>query len=522
MKKIRRALISVFDKAGLGNLAKSLVQKDVEILSTGGTAKHLQELGIEILEVSDHTGFPEMLDGRVKTLHPRIHAGLLAIRDNSEHAAVTSEHEIGMIDLVVCNLYPFEAAIAKKDIDLTEAIENIDIGGPAMIRSAAKNYQDVAVLSDPSQYAETAAEFESNDGCLSDETRFRLAKAAFAHTAHYDALISRYLANLETSAHEFPEVLDVRYEKAQSLRYGENPHQAAAFYRTHTSPEPCAAWANQLNGQELSYNNILDLEAAIEIVKDFSEPACAIIKHNNPCGLATASNLVDSFNDALDCDRLSAFGCVIGFNRKVDLEVANTIRGAAKAGIKVEAIIAPSYTEKALKTLSRVKHRRILATNKLSHNPTVKQIRNVIGGVLLQSRDLYEISPSSLQVVSARPPTEAEIDSLLFAWKACKHVKSNCILLARGTKTVGIGAGQMSRVDASIIAVRKAGTERAKGAVLASDAYIPFPDNIEVAGEAGVGAIIQPGGSAGDASVIEAANRYGMAMVFTGMRHFKH
>lgn len=522
MKKIRRALISVYDKTNLGGLAKFLVQKDVEILSTGGTAKQLQELGIEIREVSDHTGFPEMLDGRVKTLHPRIHAGLLAVRDNPEHIAETSENGIGMIDLVVCNLYPFEATIAKKDIDLAEVIENIDIGGPAMTRSAAKNYRDVAVLTNPSQYADTIAELEAYDGCLSDETRFRLAKTAFAHTAHYDAVISRYLANLKPSQGDFPKVLDVRYEKAQSLRYGENPHQAAAFYRTHNSPEPCAAWANQLSGQELSYNNILDLEAAIEIVKDFAEPACAIIKHNNPCGLATASNLVGAFIDAVDCDRLSAFGCVIGFNRKVDLEVANAIREAAKEGIKVEAIIAPSYTERALKALSRVKHRRILETNELSHDSTVKQIRNVMGGVLVQSRDLYETTPSTLQVVTVRQPIEAEIKSLLFAWKACKHVKSNCILLARGTKTVGIGAGQMSRVDASIIAVRKAGEERAKGALLASDAYIPFPDNIEVAGEAGVRAIIQPGGSTGDASVIEAADRYGMAMVFTGVRHFKH
>ena len=522
MNKIRRALISVYDKTDLGSLAQSLVKKDVEILSTGGTAKHLHELGIKIREVSDQTGFPEMLDGRVKTLHPRIHAGLLAIRDNAVHIAETSAHGIGMIDLLVCNLYPFEATIAKKGIDLAEVIENIDIGGPTMIRSAAKNYRDVAVLSNPSQYQDAIAELEANDGCLSDESRFRLAKAAFAQTAHYDAVISRYFANLESSQGEFPEILDVRYEKAQSLRYGENPHQSAAFYRTHTPPEPCAAWANQLSGQELSYNNILDLEAAIEIVKDFAEPACAIIKHNNPCGLATASNLADAFSDALDCDRLSAFGCIIGLNREVDLETANTIREAAKAGIKVEAIIAPCYTESALKTLSRVKHRRILETHELSHNLAVKQIRNVVGGVLLQSRDMHEATPSTLQVVTKRQPTEAEIKSLQFAWKACKHVKSNSIVLARGTKTVGIGAGQMSRVDASIIAVRKAGADRTQAALLASDAYIPFPDNIEVAGEAGVSGIIQPGGSAGDASVIEAADRYGMAMVFTGVRHFRH
>ena len=522
MKKIQRALISVYDKTDLDNLAKTLNQKGVEILSTGGTARQLRRLGIEIREVSDHTGFPEMLDGRVKTLHPKIHAGLLAIRDNPEHVAQTSEHGIPLIDLVVCNLYPFEATIAKEGVDLAEVIENIDIGGPTLIRAAAKNYRDVAVLTDSHQYPEIIAELEANDGCLSDETRFRLAKAAFTHTAHYDAVISRYLANLDAPDAEFPEILDLRYEKAQSLRYGENPHQQAAFYRTHTSPEPCAAWANQLSGQPLSFNNLLDLEAAIEIVKDFDAPACTIIKHNNPCGLATAPDLEGAFTNALNCDRQSAFGCVIGLNRKVNLKLANTIRAAAKSGIKVEAIIAPSYTEKALKALSRVKHRRLLATGELSQDAAVKQIRDLIGGVLVQARDLHEITPDDLQVVTKREPTSEEIVSLLFAWKVCKHVKSNCIVLAQGSKTVGIGAGQMSRVDACIITVRKAGPERAKGSMLASDAYIPFADNIEVAAEAGVRAIIQPGGSVGDGPVIEAADRYGIAMVFTGVRHFRH
>jgi phosphoribosylaminoimidazolecarboxamide formyltransferase/IMP cyclohydrolase len=349
-----------------------------------------------------------------------------------------------------------------------------------------------------------------------------LAKAAFAHTAHYDVTISRYLANLDADDAEFPEIEDLRFEKAQSLRYGENPHQSAAFYRTDAPPEPCAAWANHLNGRPLSFNNILDLEAAIEIVKDFESPACAIIKHNNPCGLATGEDLRQAFTDALDCDRTSAFGSVIGLNRKVTIQTANVIREAANSGVKVEAIIAPSYTEKALTALSRVQHRIILETGKLSQDPSVKQIRNVLGGVLVQSRDLHEISPDALQVVTKRQPTEAEIESLLFAWKACKHVKSNCILLAHGSKTVGIGAGQMSRVDACIIAVRKAGPERAKGAVLASDAYFPFPDGVETAGTAGVCAIIQPGGSSNDQLVIETADRHGMAMVFTGIRHFRH
>ena len=519
---VRCALISVYDKTGVVDFVKVLVQRDVEILSTGGTAELLRESGIELREVSDYTGFPEMLDGRVKTLHPKIYAGLLAVRENEEHIAQTSAHGVVLIDLVVSNLYPFEETVARAGIDLAEAIGNIDIGGPTLIRAAAKNHRDVAVVTSPHQYPEIIAELESNDGAVSAETQFRLAKAAFVHTAHYDAAISRYLANLDADDPEFPEIEDLRFEKAERLRYGENPHQSAAFYRTHAPPESCAAWANQLNGRPLSFNNILDLEAAIEIVKDFESPACAIIKHNNPCGLATGEDLRQAFTDALDCDRTSSFGSVIGLNRRVTIQTANVIREAANSGIKVEAIIAPSYTEKGLKALSRVQHRVILETGKLSQDPSVKQIRNVLGGVLVQSRDLHEISPDALQVVTKRQPTEAEIGSLLFAWKACKHVKSNCILLARGSKTVGIGAGQMSRVDACIIAVRKAGPERAKGAVLASDAYFPFPDGVETAGVAGVCAIIQPGGSSNDQSVIEAADRHGMAMVFTGVRHFRH
>ena len=521
MKKNQRALISVSDKTDLTNFAKILVQNGAELLSTGRTASHLGEAGVETREVSDYTGFPEMLDGRVKTLHPKIYGGLLAIRDNPEHVEQASIHGIEPIDLVVCNLYPFEATIEQEGVELAEAIENIDIGGPTLIRAAAKNYRDVAAVTNPSQYPEIIAELEANGGCLSAETRFRLAKAAFAHTAHYDAAISRYLINLDNTDVEFPEILDLHYEKVQDLRYGENPHQGAAFYRTGTAPEPCAAWAEQLSGQPLSFNNILDLEAAFEIVKDFAAPACAIIKHNNPCGLAVGEDLVQAFNDALDCDRTSAFGSVIGVNRKVAIQTAYTIREAANAGIKVEAIIAPSYTEKALRALSRVKHRRILATGELSKNASVKQFRNVIGGVLVQDQDRHEIAPDELQLVTKREPADAEIESLLFAWKACKHVKSNCVLLAQGSKTVGIGAGQMSRVDSCIIAARKAG-ERAKESVLASDAYFPFPDGIEIAGEAGVSAIIQPGGSVNDEPVIEAADRYGIAMVLTGIRHFRH
>ena len=532
MKKIQRALISVYDKTDLLDIANALTQQGVEILSTGGTARHLRDAGIDIVDVSDYTGVPEMMDGRVKTLHPKIHGGLLAERDNAEHNAQAEAHGIGSIDMVICNLYPFEATVAKPDVTLPEAIENIDIGGPTMIRAAAKNYRHVAALTAPSQYPQIIADLETNDGCVSEEQRFELAKAAFAHTAHYDTAIAAYLTDdsplirevnkaedSETDA--FADNLTLHFKKERTLRYGENPHQRAAFYRTETTPGPSAAWANQRSGQPLSFNNLLDLEAALEIVKDFENPACAIIKHNNPCGLATADNLQDAFTNALECDRTSAFGSIVGLNRKVTIQTANTIREAAQAGVKIDAIIAPSYTEKALRALSRVKRRPILEVGALSAAEPVLQIRNITGGVLVQDPDVHELSADALEVATQRAPTDTEIESLLFAWKAGKHVKSNCILLAHGTQSVGIGAGQMSRVDAAIIAIRKAG-EKAKGAVLASDAYFPFPDGVEIAGEAGITAIIQPGGSVNDDPVIEAADAYGMAMVLTGVRHFRH
>ena len=520
MKKITRALISTYDKSDLLEMANTLVRYEVEILSTGGTARHLRENGIEIIDVSDYTGFPEMLDGRVKTLHPKIHGGLLAQWNNAEHASQAKDNGIAPIDMVICNLYPFEATVAKPDVTLEEAIENIDIGGPTMLRAAAKNYQHVAVLTNPNQYKQIIAELDADNGYLSQERRFELAKMAFQHTALYDSAISTYLANLD-SDDEFGDVLTQLYQKGESLRYGENPHQRAAFYRTESSPGPCAAWAKQLNGPPLSFNNILDLDAALEIVKDFTTPTCAIIKHNNPCGLAAAGNLQDAFNNALECDRTSAFGSIVGLNRKVTIQTANTIRDAAKAGIKIEAIIAPSYTEKALKALSRVANRQIFETGELLPPEPILKMRNVTGGVLIQEQDVHNIAKSDLKFVTKRKPTDEEIESLLFAWKACKHVKSNCILLAQGTQTVGIGAGQMSRVDAAIIAVRKAG-EKARDAVLASDAFFPFPDGVEIAGEAGIRAIIQPGGSVNDESVIETADAYGIAMVFTGVRHFRH
>ncbi len=517
---MERALISTYDKMGLLDIVNVLIKHGVEILSTGGTARHLREAGIEITEVSDYTGFPEMLDGRVKTLHPKIHAGLLAQWDISEHASQAKDNGIRQIDMVICNLYPFEQTVAKPDVTLEDAIENIDIGGPTMIRAAAKNYKHVAVLTSPSQYQQIISELNANDGRISEDTRFELAKKAFLHTAHYDSAISTYLVNLENDD-GFGDALTLHYHKAESLRYGENPHQSAAFYRTETEPQPCAAWAKQLNGPPLSYNNILDLDAALEIVKDFKTPTCAIIKHNNPCGLATAGNLQEAFTNALECDRTSAFGSIIGLNRKVTIQTANTIRDAAKSGVKIEAIIAPSYTDKAFRALSRVESRRILETGKLIPPQQKPQIRNVTGGALVQDQDIYSLEKEDIQFVTKRKPTEEEMESLVFAWKACKHVKSNCILLAQGTQTVGIGAGQMSRVDAAIIAVRKAG-EKAKDAVLASDAFFPFPDGVEIAGDAGIRAIIQPGGSVNDEAVIETADAYNIAMVFTGVRHFRH
>ena len=475
MKKIERALISVYDKTDLLEIATALTRRGVEILSTGGTARHLRDAGIDIIDVSDYTGFPEMMDGRVKTLHPKIHGGLLAERDSAEHNAQAETHGIGPIDMVICNLYPFEATVAKPDVTLPEAIENIDIGGPTMIRAAAKNYRHVAALTAPSQYSQIIADLDANDGCLSEERRFALAKAAFAHTAHYDTAIATYLTNVDSvrsraihrpsTDNEFTDNLTLHFKKERTLRYGENPHQRAAFYRTETAPGPSAAWANQLSGQPLSFNNLLDLEAALEIVKDFKTPACAIIKHNNPCGLATAGNLQDAFTNALECDRTSAFGSIVGLNRKVTIQTANTIREAAQAGVKIDAIIAPSYTDKALRALSRVKRRPILEAGSLSDAEPILQVRNVTGGVLVQDPDTHELNADALQVATQRAPTDIEIESLLFAWKACKHVKSNCILLANGTQSVGIGAGQMSRVDAAIIAIRKAGDKGERGSI---------------------------------------------------------
>ncbi|MFH1848266.1 MAG: bifunctional phosphoribosylaminoimidazolecarboxamide formyltransferase/IMP cyclohydrolase [Candidatus Omnitrophota bacterium] len=521
MLKVRRALVSVSDKRNLEDFVKGLNGFGVEMLSTGGTAKMISKLGIPVRMVSDYTGFPEMLDGRVKTLHPKIHGGLLSLREKPEHMRQVKEHGIELIDMVVVNLYPFEKAIKKEGIKLEEVIENIDIGGPSMLRSAAKNYRSVAVICNPDRYADILKELKENKGCIGEETLDGLAVEVFEHTAHYDAVISRYLrGKLSKEKNAFPQVLTMTFEKAQDLRYGENPHQKAAFYKDAGIDEPGVSGARQLHGKELSFNNILDLSAAFEIVREFEKPAVSVMKHNNPCGAACGDSVKDVFKAALDTDRLSAFGSVIGINRNVDAETAKTILGEADF---VECIIAPSYDPDALEALKTKKNLRILevpGSDGKFENPDI-DAKKVVGGLLIQDKDRRPISEADLKVVTKKKPTKEQIESLLFGWKIAKHVKSNSIVLTKGARTVGIGAGQMSRVDSVIIASRKAG-ELAKGSCLASDAFFPKPDGIEMAKRSGVEAIIQPGGSVKDEDVIKAADEAGIAMVFTGARHFRH
>jgi len=522
--KIKRALISVSDKTGLEPLVKVLRKFGVEILSTGGTSKAIAALGIPVKDVSSHTGFPEMLDGRVKTLHPKIHGGLLALRENKEHMETVEKHGIGLIDMVVVNLYPFEKTVAKPGVKLEEAIENIDIGGPSMLRSAAKNHHSVCVVCDPADYARVIEEMEKNSGGVSDGLLTELGIKVFEKTASYDAAIYRYLklrqSPSDTVREMYPPVLDLTYKKLQDLRYGENPHQTAAFYKDETIDEPSVANAVQLHGKELSFNNIIDLNAALEIVKEFDSPAATIIKHTNPCGTATAPTLKEAYIDALDCDRLSAYGSIVGFNKPVDAEVAQTILDEADF---VECIIAPSYDDRALEMLRAKKNLRLLAVKNFGAKAvkTDVDLKKVVGGILVQDRDMIRTKATDLKVVTKVKPSPGQIDALLFAWAVVKHVKSNAIVLCQGTKTVGVGAGQMSRVESVIIASRKAG-ERSKGCILASDAFFPKPDGVEQAAAAGVTAIIQPGGSKYDTEVIETADRLGIAMVFTGARHFKH
>ncbi len=537
MVKIKRALISVSDKTGLQDLAKELNKFGVQIISTGGTAKVIRALGINVDDVSGYTGFPEMLDGRVKTLHPKVHGGLLAIRSNKEHMDTVKAHGIGLIDMVVVNLYPFENTISKSGVKLEEAIENIDIGGPSMLRSAAKNCRSVCVVSDPSDYGRVIAEMEKTGGSVSEELLVELGVKVFARTSVYDAAIYEYLSQKSEvrsqpalasarggpgkSEEKFPENLNLKFKKLQDLRYGENPHQKAAFYKDEAASEPSISNAVQLHGKELSFNNIIDLNAALEIVGEFNDPAATIVKHTNPCGTATASDLKTAYLGALDCDRLSAFGSVVGFNRAVDISLAETILNEADF---VECIIAPSYEPKALEALKAKKNLRLLEVKLFGQCKAAildKDFKKVIGGILIQDRDAASPDETRIKVVTKIKPTKEEMRSMLFGMAVAKHVKSNAIVLSQGTKTVGVGAGQMSRVDSVVIASQKAGP-RAKGSTLASDAFFPKEDGIAEAAKAGVKAIIQPGGSIRDKEVIAMADKVGIAMVFTEVRHFKH
>jgi phosphoribosylaminoimidazolecarboxamide formyltransferase/IMP cyclohydrolase len=523
MIEIRTALISVYKKEGIVELAEELKKHNVEILSTGGTARLLKENGIEVTEVSDYTGFPEMLAGRVKTLHPKIHAGLLARRDNLEDMEKLKELGIKPIDMVVVNLYPFEEVIKKEGATLEEAIEFIDIGGPTMLRSAAKNYRHVAVVSSPNQYKRIIEELKKYGG-ISEDLSFQLAREVFYLTAHYNSVIANYLESV-WKGEEFPGKLILVLDKVQDLRYGENPHQKAGLYRDPLWEENFnLVSARQLHGKELSFNNWLDLDAALSCVMEFDKPAASVIKHNNPCGMACGKNLREAFLRAYQCDPLSAFGSIIGLNREVDELTAEALLTADF----LECIIAPDYEEKALEMLKRKKNLRIMRLNPFPESAKLEgyDFKRIKGGFLAQDWDSSDINKEDLKIVTKKAPTDEEIETLLFAWKAVKNVKSNAIVLAKQFEdgvyaTVGIGAGQMSRVDSVIIACRKAG-DRAKGSVLASDAFFPKPDSIEVAHQNGITSIIQPGGSIRDEEVIKKADELGLAMVFTGQRHFRH
>ncbi len=518
--KIKRALISVSDKAHLEGFVKVLDQLGVEIISTGGTAKMISSLGVSVVEVSDYTGLPEMMDGRVKTLHPKIHAGLLAVRDNDEHMSQMKEQSIPTIDMVVVNLYPFEETVARPGVTMEDAIENIDIGGPSMLRSAAKNFRSVAVLSSPEQYGSIIDELEATGGEISEATMKGLAESVFARTAQYDGAIANYLSGASAASEDeddLPDEISIKLNKVRSLRYGENPHQKAAFYAEAASKNSWITEAEQLQGKELSFNNIIDLSSAYEMVKVFEQPAVSIVKHNNPCGAATAETLEQAYLGALDCDRLSAFGGIMGFNRAIGGQMAEVILEEADF---VECVIAPDFDAESLKAFSVKKNLRVLKVP-ISDVSTEKDIKKVPGGALVQDADAGVISESDIKVVTKNKPSTELLDAMMFAWKIVKFVKSNAIVLANGTKTVGIGAGQMSRVDSVIISIRKA-ADRTKGAVLASDAFFPKADSIEEAHKAGVAAIIQPGGSIRDEEVIAACDKFGIPMVLTGMRHFRH
>jgi phosphoribosylaminoimidazolecarboxamide formyltransferase/IMP cyclohydrolase len=524
---VARALISVFDKTGVVEFARELASLGVEIVSTGGTARLLREGGVGVRDVAELTGWPEMLGGRVKTLHPKVHGGILFKRGKAEDRKQVNEQGIVPIDLVVVNLYPFSATAAKPGVTPEELIENIDIGGPAMVRSAAKNFQSVGVVTDPGDYGAVAAELRDK-GELSLGTRLSLARKAYARTARYDGEIATELERLSVSdaagaiaigaLEKLPQRMNIALERRQAMRYGENPHQAAALYIPAGYPAAGLAGAKQLQGKELSYNNLVDLDSAWALTKEFHRPAVAIIKHNNPCGAAEQESLVEAYVKALACDPVSAFGGVLAFNRALDAATAEEV-----GKLFVECIVAPGYAAAALEKLGAKKNLRLL---EMLSGEAVEELdlKRISGGILAQEPDRHELAETDLKVVTERAPTPAETRALLFGWKVCKHVKSNAIVFAREGQTVGVGAGQMSRVDSVKIAVIKAATNgmELKGSVVASDAFFPFPDGVEEAGKAGATAVIQPGGSMRDADVIAAANKLGMAMVFSGVRHFRH
>jgi phosphoribosylaminoimidazolecarboxamide formyltransferase / IMP cyclohydrolase len=519
MGKVARALVSVSDKTGLAGFARGLARLGVALISTGGTAKALREAGLAVTDVSAVTGFPEMLDGRVKTLHPKVHGGILARWDDPAHAEQAALHGIERIDLVVVNLYPFEATVRRPGVTRAEAIEQIDIGGPAMVRSAAKNHAHAGVVVDPADYGGVLAEL-GHSGALSDATRARLAQKAFAHTARYDALIAEYLAGegaAPAAPGTWPDAFTIRLARLQGLRYGENPHQTGAFYRCEGEPPYGLGAASQLQGKELSFNNLVDLQAAFECALEFPETAAVIIKHTNPCGAAVDASQAEAYRRARAGDPVSAYGGVLGFNRPLEGETAREI-----AGTFVEAVAAPDYTAEALAVLRDRKNLRLLRVPPPPDpRAPYREFRRVRSGLLVQDSDAADLDEGALRVVSRRPPTAAEMAALRFAWRVAKHVKSNAIVLTRERETVGIGAGQMSRVDSVRLAVMKAQSPTA-GTVLASDAFFPFRDGLDAAAAAGVTAVIQPGGSVRDAEVIAAADEHGMAMVTTGIRHFRH
>jgi phosphoribosylaminoimidazolecarboxamide formyltransferase / IMP cyclohydrolase len=520
LSPVRRALISVSDKDGVVDLAQGLQDLGVEILSTGGTARLLADNGVTVKEVSEYTGFPEMMDGRVKTLHPRIHGGILGRRGIDDEAMAA--RGIEPIDLVVVNLYPFDSTVARPGCTLEDAIENIDIGGPAMVRAAAKNHAHVGIVVDPADYERVLQALNSHDGHLPARLRFELAARAFAHTARYDGAIANYLTRFEEDDREalFPETLSLQFRRVLDLRYGENPHQAATFYRDTRATEAGVATARQIQGKALSFNNIADTDAALECVKQFEAPACVIVKHANPCGVAVAQNILVAYERAFQTDPTSAFGGIIAFNRPLDGDTAEAIVSRQF----VEVIIAPEVTPEAARAVAAKPNVRLLACGQWGAPQPAWDFKRVNGGLLVQDRDLGEVGESDLKVVSQRQPDASQMKDLLFAWRVAKFVKSNAIVYARDEQTIGVGAGQMSRVYSAKIAGIKAADEglQVEGSVMASDAFFPFRDGIDAAAEAGIAAVIQPGGSMRDDEVIAAANEHNIAMVFTGMRHFRH